>query len=401
MIDTKKVGNAMKKSYFTNTIKSFIVTILILTLYGCSSSGTVAFKEYNNNDYQQTSYNENEEDTNESVASKIIKEGNIKSVSQNENQSFDMNEWDIENEEPLKYKLKFEGQNQSYIFTAPESGEYRFMLEIDNAKLSYNVKLLLAGENNKELYSSNNMNDFTKELDKGQNYILEINQSNGLPLCTIKVGIPRPTRKIEDNYISDSIEYTDQTDVYIYNAQKDGQYGFELNISDVKYKYEVSITNAQNKEIERKVCDLENSDHCFMNPELCQNSEYKISIKYTGEPIKEKLEYFIKIFEPNDIVELNSNVIDGNFNFSKQQDTFIFTPNKTCKYKVNVYDGNEPMEYDILFKDERNQKIASANNHSKLSNLELTANSKYYIVLTQKEEYGNYHFEIIEDIKLD
>ena len=37
----------------------------------------------------------------------------------------------------------------------------------------------------------------------------------------------------------------------------------------------------------------------------------------------------------------------------------------------------------------------------KLSNLELTANSKYYIVLTQKEEYGNYHFEIIEDIKLD
>jgi hypothetical protein len=336
---------------------------------------------------------ENLDEDNQSPEESSPRNGKLGKTSKSD-RAIEIPKWDINKNNTKTININFDDFNQSYKFTAPESGNYRFMFDIDNANYSYNVRLL--EKNYKTIRDCDNNNSFTEELKKDKIYIIEVLQAEGFPKATIKIGIPKAEQEIGSNGLaSDVFTFQDQEDVYSFTAPISGKYGFDLSISDVNLTYKVKILDNRNKEVEDKECDLYNSDISYFNPELKKGEKYKLVVGYYDETPDYDVKYSIKINTPNEMKSIKTNSINDEFTFYGQENIYDYYPSKTADYKIDVDNLNEEMEYKISVFDNKNKEVCSLYNYNE-STLKMISGKKYKIIIEQQELLGKYKFKFVK-----
>jgi hypothetical protein len=141
----------------------------------------------------------------------------------------------------LEDSIQYTDQRNVYLFTAPADGSYRFEI----AGLKNTAKLNLCARDAEGYpirYAAGigNGKGFTLNgVIKGEPYQIEVGQSSGFGDYTLIIGRQKEPADIGLDAVYDSIQYTDQRNVYLFTASADGRYRFE--ISGLKRNAKVSV----------------------------------------------------------------------------------------------------------------------------------------------------------------
>ena len=252
--------------------------------------------------------------------------------------------------------------------------------------------------NHEEIKTANNGTGFNADLTEGKTYVLELIQDIGLPECTIKIDIPNPVQNVENKKMCEKIRFIGQKDTYKYTALLSGKYGLQLDISNIEYSYNVKVIDSKNKIIaEGDYSNLKYKDY-YINADLEENQLYSIIVTFDDYDLNDEfLEYTINIYEPNEIIYLEGNTVNGNMRFRGQQDRYIFSSNDTSRYVLEFNDSNAEIEYEITFCDEKNRKQGPKKNNNWIANIDLEKGMEYEIIVEQDYDYGKYSFNIVKE----
>ncbi|MDR0524957.1 MAG: hypothetical protein LBG90_03700 [Spirochaetaceae bacterium] len=126
--------------------------------------------------------------------------------------------------------MQYTDQRNVYLFTAPLDGNYRF--EVGNLKnMRVNIGAFNAeGESLRYITGVGNGHGLTlKGLSAGEMCEIHVGQHTGFGTYTFIIGRQKEPVDIGLDIIADSMQYTDQQNVYLFTAPSDGRYRFELS----------------------------------------------------------------------------------------------------------------------------------------------------------------------------
>ncbi len=128
--------------------------------------------------------------------------------------------------------IEYTNQRNVYSFSPSEDGRYRF--EIEGLRSGCAVELYLfnsLGETlSSDTYCINGEGITLKSLDSNETYEIQVRQSSGLSSYSLNIGVQKPGTEIKSNVVvNDSVEYTDQRNVYAFTADKSGTHTFTIS----------------------------------------------------------------------------------------------------------------------------------------------------------------------------
>ena len=121
--------------------------------------------------------------------------------------------------------IEYTDQRNVYSFTVPVDGRYRFELsgmtggtDVELYMFNYLEETVAS-----DTYCTNGEGITVKDLKAGETYEVQVRQDNGFSSYTLSIGKQKETVDISDKtYVSDSVEYTDQRNVYSFTAKSSG-----------------------------------------------------------------------------------------------------------------------------------------------------------------------------------
>ena len=150
------------------------------------------------------------------------------------NIGYQKNSVDITGYNVIADSVQYRDQNNIYYFTPTVTGRYRF--EISNLTKGSNNKVNLyvwnsrGGEEGSTSYGITNGEGLTiKDMQAGETYQVQVRQYSGYDMYNLNVGLQKETVDISKySSVSDSIQYTDQRNVYTFTPSLSGKYRFEI-----------------------------------------------------------------------------------------------------------------------------------------------------------------------------
>ena len=169
--------------------------------------------------------------------------------------------------EILKFSgnIKYKNQKDTYSYTAPRDGNYRFELaDINTTSKTIEMTIDVCNPDGDTIVYSfcKNGEGVTCELEKDVTYTVYVQQSTNLGTYTLLVGQQKKTEDVTKyTKVKDSIEFTDQKNEYKLTASRDGNYRFEL--ADIN-------TTSKTIEMTIDVCDPDGDSVAYS---FCKNGE--------------------------------------------------------------------------------------------------------------------------------
>lgn len=173
--------------------------------------------------------------------------------------------------------IEFTDQDNIYTFTVPIDGKYRFEFsEIrDNKYMKLSVFNHL-GERLDSTYAGNG-EGLTMDLDSDEDYTIHVVEENGFSSYDMKIGRQKDMVNISDyDGVYDSIEFTDQDNVYQYSPPYDGDYEFTLSELKAENYFKVSVYNRLGERLASTYCY--NEDSLYVR-DLNANETYTIHVQ--------------------------------------------------------------------------------------------------------------------------
>ncbi len=266
--------------------------------------------------------------------------------------------------------LTFDNEKHEYKYTAQNSGRHRFDFDINDVNHKYKVTIY-SGKNEKINYGYSSDEGLTATLEKGNTYIICVEQYNGICDYTISIGIPLSEQNVNGSFFNGSILYKDQQDIYWFNSTHFGNYRFDFDIDDTNKKYKFTIYDAKNNKITYAY-----SSNGGITAELKENSKYKLIIEqYTEYP-----NYAITVGIPNQTVYLTSNSVSDSINYVDQENCYVFVPSWSGKsvFELGINDVTNKFKLELY--DSKNSKVTYGYSN----------NNKIYATLTAGENYKIY-----------
>lgn len=281
-------------------------------------------------------------------------------------------------------KLTYRDQENEYVYIAPVSGIYRFDFDINDVNLNY--RLYIYDSKSEELLSrSYSDNGGTIELEKGETYLLKVEQAEGLAEYKISIGVPEEVKEVTDSKIEGQLKFTDQRDVYNYKAPRTGIYRFDFDIDDVSLRYKYTIYDEKKEEIAYAFSSDEGK-----TVELEKGKTYQIFV----EEAEGAAQYTITINVPKSIVTTSGSTINGNINYIDQQNVYNYSVSKTKEYDVDFEIDNVDNSYYVTICDEKNEEVFNAYSSSDTRSVILKKNKKYKIYVTYVNGFVKYKIKI-------
>lgn len=128
--------------------------------------------------------------------------------------------------------IEFEDQRNIYKFTPAKTGRYRFDLSEIHSGTSFEVYVYnpLGETVVYDSYCTNGEGVTAKELKAGEEYTVRVSQNEDYSPYKMNIGYQKETMDISQySSVSDSIEFTDQKNVYTFTVPVDGRYRFEMS----------------------------------------------------------------------------------------------------------------------------------------------------------------------------
>lgn len=287
---------------------------------------------------------------------------------------------DISNSSTIYDQITFENQKNKYFFTAPISGRYRFDITESNANNSF--RLMMWDDKDENIIDTYD-NGFYIVLDAGKTYEIQIRQDSGIGEYCLKVGFQKATTDVTGyTGVIDSIEYTDQKNVYEFTAVVSGRYRFYITETNANNSYHLMVWD----HLDELIADTYDFG-TYLN--LTKGEVYQMQIRYDSGYGRYKFNIGYQK-EKQDISNIDS-VHDG-ITFENQINIYKYIPEETREYSFELIDYNADCSFELIVLDEYENVLTDTYNESVSVNLE--TGREYTIKICQDSEYSDYTLNI-------
>lgn len=227
-----------------------------------------------------------------------------------------------------------ENQKDDYIYSVVNDGRAR--IEISELQSGTAVELYVynsAGERiSSDTYCTNGEGITLKSLEAGQTYKIQVCQEAGYSNYTLTIGQPKAAIDVSQiTEIKDSIEFTDQRNVYSFTAPRDGRYRFELSEITNGCAVELYVFNSLGESL--------GSDTYCTNGEgvtlksLKAKEEYTINVRYASGYSG----YTLSIGNQKATVDLTGfTKVNDSIEYTDQRNVYTFTPPEDGRYRLEI-----------------------------------------------------------------
>ena len=133
---------------------------------------------------------------------------------------------DLTNYTLISDSIQYTAQENDYLYVAENDGIYRF--EFSNVPNGTDLRLRIYNSGWEEMnsdYDLDNGDGLTEFLTAGETYYIRVEQYREYGTYTLNIGPKKEVVDITNNTaVSDSVQYTDQENDYIFKAKSEGTY---------------------------------------------------------------------------------------------------------------------------------------------------------------------------------
>ena len=295
---------------------------------------------------------------------------------------------DISDLTELNDSLEFVGQRNVYTFEVPMDGTYRF----EFAGMQNGTDTLIQfiddlGETIYYAYCVNKDGITVEKLKAGDVYEIWVDQDVELSSYTLKIGRQKETPDVSEyTRISDSVEFTDQKNSYLFTVPADGTYRIEL----AEMKSDIMV----------KLCALDTLGETydygyFNNGEGLTFQDLKAGDTYEVQVVQDAEfgSYDLIIGQQKETVDIGSHtIIKDSVEYTEQQNVYAFTADEDGTYTFVVSEMISGMCVYVSAVNYLGETMDSSylRNGDYISLRNVKAGETYEIRVTQDTDLGNY-----------
>ena len=289
-------------------------------------------------------------------------------------------------------EVSSDGQSNDYEYIPPLSGTYRFEFSNVPNGTDFRLRIYNSGWEQIEVNSDlDNGDGITKSLTAGEKYYIRVEQYRAYGAYTLNVGQKKETIDIT-NYtaVSDSIQYTNQENDYLYVAKNEGTYRFEFSNVPNGTDLRLRIYNSGWEQIEVN-SDLDNGDG--ITKFLTAGEIYYIRV----EQYREIGAYTLNIGPQKEIVDLsNYTAVSDSIQYTSQTNdySYVAETDGACRFEFSNVPNGTDLRLRIYNSGWEQIEVNSDLDNGDGITESLMAGEKYYIRVEQYREYGSYTLNI-------
>ena len=299
-------------------------------------------------------------------------------------------------------KITSEKERKTYDFTSGESGRYRFELSEVPNNIYFNMHLYNADM--EPLKDSNNLHTgggITYDLKANTLYHIVVEQQENTGSYILNIGSQKPTADISDyTQVSDSIQFTNQRNIYHFTSTESGRYRFELLEIPNNINFNMHLCNSDMEPLDYQ--DSISNGYEFISNDngithdLKANTEYFIIVEQqhnTGS-------YILNIGSPKPTIDISKYAkLSDSIQFTAQKNVYSFSLTKDGCYRFELSEMLDNTNFNMHLCNSDMKQLdyqdSISNGYEFISNdngitHDLKANTQYYIVVEQQKNTGKY-----------
>lgn len=292
-----------------------------------------------------------------------------------------------------------EEQIDTYQFVPPVNGRYRFEATDMLSGVKINIVVLnQAGDREKySSYGIENGDGLTiDDMIAGETYTVQIKQYSSYSSYRILIGLQKNTVNIDSGVtqITDSIQYTDQKNIYQFIPPLTGRYRFELDEMTSGTEVNMSIYNPGGEREDYTSYGISNGDGLTID-NMISGETYSIVItQYTSN-----MNYKLLIGYQKETVQIDGETeISDSIQYTAQLNQYQFVPPINGRYRFEISDITSGAEVNMKILNQAGGNVdytsygISKNEGLTIDNM--VAGEIYTIQITQYNSYSPYQLEI-------
>ena len=232
--------------------------------------------------------------------------------------------------------VEFTEQLNTYTYTAPTTGHFRFGVENLSKAEDTLVSVSVHGANGSQIQSATceNGSGVTVDLTKGKKYTVKVKQNGNFTPYTLAIGVAKSTKDISSyNEVNDSIQYEEQKNIYTYTASVNGEHRFELRgLSESKDEYaRLTVCDSKGEAI---VYGIVTDRHGF-SVNLTKGTKYSVEVEHYDK----NCDYTLCVWGPKAVVDITGKkYIKDSIEHDDQVNTYTYTPAADGTYRFQIED---------------------------------------------------------------
>lgn len=265
--------------------------------------------------------------------------------------------------------IEFTDQCNNYKFTAPRDGNYRFEFSnLTSGSTLYIAFYNYLGERIEyNSYVTNGNGITVSNLKANEEYTFSVKYKNGFSKYTLSIGYQKETVDISNKtVINDSIEYTDQKNVYTFTVPRDGRYRFEFGGMNGGCALYIAMYNHLGERVEYNSYVTNGSGITLDN--VKKGEKYTFAVQYKSSFSDYTL--FVGMQKPTVAIRKNVTVNDS-IEYTDQVNIYALTA-ESSSYKLSVSGMDAKCSLKIYVYDELNQRVSYNSYYNNGSTLELS-----------------------------
>lgn len=299
---------------------------------------------------------------------------------------------DISSVTSLSDRIQYTDQENDYAFGVHISGTYRFEFSDVPNGTDLRLEIYNSGwEKVKSDYDLDNGDGLTVFLSEGSIYYLRVQQYRSIGTYTLNIGLKKDIVDISNvTAVSDSIQYTDQQNDYLFATDISGTYRFEF--SDVPDGTDLRL-EIYNSGWEKIKSDYDLDDGDGLTVSLNEGEIYYLRV----QQYRNLGSYILNIGEKKPIVDISevSTVYDS-IQYTNQENDYFFSTEVDRTYRFEFSDVPDGTDLRLEIFNSGWERVESGydlDNDDGLT-VSLSSKKKYFIRVSYYRGYGSYSLHI-------
>ena len=264
---------------------------------------------------------------------------------------------DISSLTQLTDSIEYTDQRNVYTFTVPIDGRYRFELSgmMSGTAAELYVFNSLGETVVSDTYCMNGDGVTVKDLLAGEIYEVQVRYASGFSNYNLTIGQQKPTVDISSlTQLTDSIEYTDQRNVYTFTVPIDGRYRFELSGMMSGTAAELCVFNSLGEMVAANTYCM-NGDGVTVKGLLAEDT-YQVQVRYASGFSS----YNLTIGQQKKITDIGNNtIIYDSIEYTDQRNVYSFTATTTGDVKISISELTNGAAVELMVYNDLVEKVAS------------------------------------------
>ena len=288
-------------------------------------------------------------------------------------------------------------QKDVYSFTAPRYGRYR--VDFSDMMSGFELALTVYDSQGQSIaknpYCSNGKGMTLKGLAEGETYEIVVKQSRNLGSYTMSIGLQKETVDISDlTAFTDSMEYTDQRNVYAFTPARDGRYRFELMNTQSGIETILYVYNSLNEELAKNSYTSNGKGLTLKG--LSADETYQIVVCQS----KKFGEYTLMVGQQKETADISGfTLVSDSIEYTDQRNVYNFTVPRDGRYRFDFAEMENGFEVELYIFNDLGESVAHTDygsNGKGLTLQGLVEGEEYNIQVRQKKRFGSYQLLIGE-----